>query len=87
MSYHQGGYAPYSAGRHPGDEILGRYVILNELGRSGMGVVYKCLDKTAEVEVALKELPPELSHNAVEMAEVRENFLLVANLIHQNIAA
>ena len=89
LSFHQEGQglASPSLGRRPGDEILGRYVILDELGRGGMGVVYKCLDKAAGVEVALKELPPELAHNPTEMREMRENFRLVANLIHQNIAA
>ena len=57
----------------PGDEILGRYVVESELGQGGMGVVYKCLDKVGGVEVAVKGLPPEVSHNADEMEEIRDN--------------
>ena len=57
-----------NAGRlRPGDEILGRYVVESELGQGGMGVVYKCLDRVGRVEVAVKGLPPEVSHNADEM--------------------
>ncbi len=66
--------------------LLGRYRVIDELGEGGMGVVYRCLDETAGIEVALKALPPEVSHNRGEMEEVRENFQLVAKLIHQNIA-
>ena len=69
-----------------GEEILGRYVVEGELGQGGMGVVYACLDKVGGVRVAVKALPPEVSHNSVEMEEVRENFELVYKLSHPNIA-
>ena len=69
-----------------GDLIMDRYKILAELGQGGMGVVYKCFDETAGIEVALKALPPELSHNTLEMEDIRDNFQLVAKLVHQNIA-
>ena len=51
-----------------------------------MGVVYKCFDKVGGVEVAVKGLPPEVSHNSDEMEAVRENFQLVSELHHPNIA-
>ncbi len=70
----------------PGDLILNRYKVVSELGQGGMGVVYKCFDETGGIEVALKALPPELSHNTLEMEDIKENFQLVAKLIHQNIA-
>lgn len=69
-----------------GDEILGRYVIESELGQGGMGVVYLCLDKVGGVKVAVKGLPPEVSHNSEEMEEVRRNFQLVCALRHPGIA-
>jgi len=70
-----------------GERILKRYRVTGELGRGGMGVVYKCFDEVGGIEVALKALPPELSHNSSEMEEVRENFRLVERLHHPNIAA
>ena len=45
-----------------------------------------CRDKVGGVKVAVKALPPELSHNSVKMEEVRENFELVVGLRHPNIA-
>ena len=65
-----------------GDEILGRYVVQSELGQGGMGVVYKCFDTVGGVEVAVKGLPPEVSHNSDEMEAVRDNFQLVHELHH-----
>ena len=69
-----------------GDLILDRYKVLSELGQGGMGVVYKCFDEIGGIEIALKALPPELSHNTLEMEDIKENFQLVAKLVHQNIA-
>ena len=70
-----------------GDLVMGRYKVLAELGQGGMGVVYKCFDETAGIEVALKALPPELSRNTLEMEDIKENFQLVHNLHHPNIAS
>ena len=67
--------------------LLSRYEVLSELGQGGMGVVYRCLDRTSGTEVAVKALPPELSHSPAEMEEVRENYKLVSGLFHPNIAA
>ncbi len=69
-----------------GDIIMDRYVVEAELGRGGMGVVYKCLYRQGKTHVALKTLPPELSHSKSEMENVRDNFALVQNLNHPNIA-
>ena len=68
-----------------GDLLLGRYEVLAELGQGGMGVVYKCFDRTGGVEVAVKGLPPEVSHDATSMEDIRENFQLVSDLRHPGI--
>ncbi|MDD4019981.1 MAG: serine/threonine-protein kinase, partial [Kiritimatiellae bacterium] len=86
------GGAPTLRGGSPGrrfragEVILGRYRVTGELGQGGMGVVYRCFDETAGIEIALKALPPEVGHNSGEMDEVRENFRLVERLHHPNIA-
>lgn len=65
--------------------LLGRYEVLSELGQGGMGVVYKCFDRTGGVEVAIKGLPPEVSHDPTSMEDIRENFQLVSDLRHPGI--
>lgn len=67
---------------HKGDSILGRYTVLEPLGRGGMGVVYRCMDTVGGVEVAVKGLPPEVSHDPDSMEDIRENFQLVSALRH-----
>ena len=69
-----------------GDVVLGRYELLERLGAGAMGVVFKCRDKVSQVEYAVKMVPPELARDADAMEEVRENFRLVYNLNHPDIA-
>ncbi len=68
-------------------KTLGRYRIVDELGRGAMGAVYRALDPLIDREVAIKTLLPDLP--AEVMAEVRERFIREARsagrLSHPNI--
>ena len=70
----------------PGSKILERYQVLGELGKWGMGIVYRCQDTVSGIEFAVKTLAPELSSNGWEMEGIREKFRLVHSLHHPNIA-
>ena len=43
-----------TAGEIPQGETIGRYVVLREIGRGGMGEVYEAFDPQLERRVALK---------------------------------
>jgi serine/threonine-protein kinase len=64
---------------------LGRFEILSELGRGGMAVVYKARQSDLDRIVAIKLLPPEMTHDTSYVARFRQEARSAARLEHPHI--
>ncbi|MHC4406198.1 MAG: protein kinase domain-containing protein, partial [Planctomycetota bacterium] len=65
--------------------VLGNYVVLDKLGRGGMGQVYKARHKVMERVVALKVLPSEATRSERAVRRFRREMKAAARLDHPNV--
>ena len=64
---------------------IGPYVIAAELGRGGMGVVYRAQDPRLDRQVAIKVLPPDLIRDATAKQRFLQEAKAASALDHPNI--
>jgi eukaryotic-like serine/threonine-protein kinase len=68
-------------------QTLLHYQVGGELGRGGMGVVWKATDRTLGREVAIKVLPSAVSKDPSRLARFDREAKVLASLNHANVAA
>lgn len=68
-----------------GEKKIGHYIIVSELGRGGMGVVYKAHEESLNRLVALKVLGKHLSEDESFVARFKREAQSAAALNHPNI--
>ncbi|MCP4536318.1 MAG: serine/threonine protein kinase [Chloroflexi bacterium] len=67
------------------DQQLGKYKVLEEIGRGGFATVYKARDTASDRIVALKVLAPHLLWDRTFVHRFQAEFETVAGLRHRNI--
>ena len=65
--------------------LAGRYALERELGRGGMGIVYRARDLRLERVVAIKLLPPQLADTAERRHRFMREARMAAQLSHPHI--
>jgi serine/threonine protein kinase/tetratricopeptide (TPR) repeat protein len=68
-----------------GSTFAGRYQIIEELGKGGMGKVYRVLDKRLKEEVALKLIKPEIASDKETIERFSNELKLARRISHRNV--
>jgi serine/threonine-protein kinase len=68
-------------------KTLGHYQITGQLGKGGMGEVFRAKDQKLGRDVAIKVLPEEFAKDPERVARFQREAKLLVSLNHPNIAA
>jgi serine/threonine protein kinase/tetratricopeptide (TPR) repeat protein len=63
-----------------------RYQVIEELGKGGMGRVYRVLDKKLDEEIALKVIRPEVASDRDTIERFSAELKLARQVVHKNVA-
>jgi len=69
----------------PGSIFAGRYQVIEELGKGGMGKIYKVFDKEISAKIALKLLKPEIVADKNTVERFRNELKVAREISHKNI--
>ncbi|MFC2156863.1 protein kinase [Acidobacteriota bacterium] len=68
-----------------GSTFAGRYQIIEELGKGGMGKVYKVLDKETKEKIALKLIKPEIAFDKKTIERFRNELITARKIVQKNV--
>ena len=68
-----------------GSIFAGRYLIIEELGRGGMGQVYRAIDKLINDEIALKLIRPEIAADERTLERFGHELKIARKIVHRNV--
>jgi serine/threonine protein kinase len=68
-----------------GSTFAGRYQIIEELGRGGMGRVYKATDTKINEKVALKLIKPEIASDKKTLERFSNELRIARKIAHRNV--
>ncbi len=68
-----------------GSIYAGRYQVIEELGRGGMGRVYKVFDTEVDAKVALKLIRPEISADEETVERFRQELRITRDISHKHV--
>lgn len=68
-----------------GTLFVDRYEIIEELGKGGMGQVFRVEDTTAKEEIALKLIKPEIAADGKTIERFRNELTLARKIRHKNV--
>jgi serine/threonine protein kinase/lipoprotein NlpI len=68
-----------------GSTFAGRYQIIEELGKGGMGKVYKAVDTRINEKIALKLIKPEISSDKKTLERFGNELKLARKIAHKNV--
>jgi serine/threonine-protein kinase len=68
-----------------GTTFVGRYEIIEELGKGGMGKVYRVEDKKIKEEVALKLIKPEIASDKKTIERFSNELKIARKIRHKNV--
>ena len=68
-----------------GSVLSERYEIIEEIGKGGMGKVYKAFDKDIDENIALKIIRPEIASNTQIITRFQNELKMARKIAHRNV--